>query len=207
MKLLQIQYSKLFQLLVATSKLLLLAGAAKVSGNEDWERYVVLALHLNYRRSLVVVKERPLHLLLSWLHAQQLTKFKASEESFRAAAYLSHINKEDPNLFETLVKYKSALMDSESVSFARLEVMIPDLEKKLATAQAERKDIAPVQEKMLKMKAERDALEKARAAFPNPFIIFCKLQSVVDGLHSKVDKTQLDEYESTMDVFRNLLQG
>jgi hypothetical protein len=167
----------------------------------------VLAMHLNYRRSLVLVKEKPLHLLLSWLRTGQLTKFQKSEECFRGAAYIGCVNKDDPELFPTLVKYESALMDAECARFARLEVMVPDLEKKLAATQVERQDTTELQVKLLELKAEKDELENARAAFPNPFILFCKLQSIVDNLQEKVEKQQLHEFESKMDAFRLLIQG
>lgn len=167
----------------------------------------MLAMHLNYKRSMVLVKEKPLHLLLSWLRTGQLSKFKTSEESFRGAAYIACVSLDDPELFSTIVKYESTLMDPECVRFARLEVMIPDLEKKLAAAQAERKDITELQVKLLELKSEKDNLEKARAAFPNPFILFCKLQGIVESLQKRVDKKQLDEFESKMDAFRSLMQG
>jgi hypothetical protein len=198
---------KQLQLLIATSKLLLLAGAGKAAGNDDWERYVVLAMHLNYRRSIVLVKEKPLHLLLSWLKTGQLSKFMTSEESFRGAAYIGCVTLDDPELFPSLVKYESALMDAECARFARLEVMIPDLEKKLAAKQAERQDIAELQVKLLELKLEKDNLENSRAAFPNPFILFCKLQGIVDQLQDRVDKQQLDVFETKMDAFRALIQG
>jgi hypothetical protein len=198
----------LFQLLVATAKLLLLAAAGKVSGSEDWEKHVVQALHLNYRRSVVVVKEKPLHLLLSWLKTGELEKYKLSEQSFRAAAFIACVDRENPTLlFSNLLKYKSALLDKDCARFARLEVLIPDFEKQLATAQASKKDLTEIQEQLITLKAERDKLEQERVAFPNPLIMFCKLQGIVDSLQSTADKMQLDEFESEMDAFRAIIQG
>jgi len=166
----------------------------------------VLALHLNYRRSLVVVKEKPLHVLLSWLQAGQLVKYKASEDSFRAAAFIGCIDKDDPTLFLNLKKHQPALLDADCARFARLEVTVPDLEKKLAAAQAAKKDLSGLQEKLLTLKAEKEEMEKARVAFPNPFILFCKLQGLIDGIQSKVDQKELDDYEAQMDAFKPLLQ-
>lgn len=200
-------FSFYHQLLIATSKLLLLAGAGKACGDDDWERYVVLAMHLNYRRSLVLVREKPLHMLLSWLKTGQLSKFKSSEECFRAAAYIGCVTLDDPELFPNLVKYESALMDAECARYARLEVMIPDLEKKVAATQVERQNVTELHVKLLELMGEKYDLENARVAFPNPFILFCKLQGIVDSLQHKVDKNQLDEFESKMDAFRSLIQG
>ncbi|XP_059487446.1 gem-associated protein 5-like [Neocloeon triangulifer] len=194
------------ELLVTTSKLLLLGAAGKKCGNEDWERYIILALHLNYRRSVVVVKERPLHHLFSWLGNIVLTKYLKSFESFKAAAYLATASKDDPELLSKINEKKSLLMDTETACFARLEVLIPNLEKKLATAHAGKTDISKLQSQLLTLKEEKEDLEKTRVAFPNPFIIFCKLQGLVESLHASLQTGQLEELEREMDTFRATIQ-
>jgi hypothetical protein len=118
-------------------------------------------------------------LLLSWLKTGQLSKFKTSEESFRGAAYINCVTLDDPELFSSLVKYESALMDAECARFARLEVMIPDLEKTLAAKQVKRQDIAELLVKLPELKLEKTIWSILELLFPIPSFSFanCKVWS------------------------------
>jgi len=86
-------------------------------------------------------------------------------KSFWGAAYIGCGTLDDPELFPSLVKYKSALQDAECARFARLKVMIPDLENKLAAKQAERQDIAELQVKTVRVEVSEGQFGECSSCF------------------------------------------
>lgn len=195
-------------MLLQISKLLVLASAARTEGKEDWECFVVEALQVAYRRGLVCVKEQPLQLLLCWLCCPILTKLNYSEKAFKSAAMLDSLNHDNPETPTLLAMHKNFLLDEECATYSRLTVLIAEKEKEVAANQAAKKDGESSQDSLNAARNDKDILEKKRIAFPNPLIMFCKLQSMVQSFKEKESITpeQLAEWEHDVNAFRLKLQ-
>ncbi|CAB3366761.1 Hypothetical predicted protein [Cloeon dipterum] len=189
------------ELLVSTSKLLLLAVAAKKCGSEDWEKHIIKVLHLNYRRSLTTVKERQLHLLLQWLGTMQLTRFSKSLEAYKATAYVVTANPDDPDLFSKLEQYKSVLLDPDCARFAIVDCQDTELGKMLAEARSKNEDVTKIEKDLRDCQEERERLLQARVAFPSALITVSSIRRLFNNFHSKEDKLKVDSFESEIDAF------
>lgn len=198
----------LFQLLLQVSKLLVLAAAARREGIDDWERLVVEALYVSYRRGLLCVKERPLLSLLWWLRCPVLEKQAHSEMAFKCAAMLDCLSRENPDTIAMLTKFKSVLLDEDCATYSRLTVQITEKEKQVAAAQATKKDTEKAQAALTEARNAREALEKDRVAFPNPLIIYCKLQGFLEYFKEKetMEANDLAEWRKEMAAFRLKLE-
>ncbi|KAF4532992.1 hypothetical protein B566_EDAN000681, partial [Ephemera danica] len=192
------------ELLMQTSRLLLLAAVARKEKNDDWERFVINALHISHRRNLVCVKERPLHYLLWWLRAPVLEKMLKSEKAFICDAMLDCLSKDNPETPKLLLSNKEFLLDTDSALYSRLNIVAKNLEKEVATAQAAGNESAEkVRESLAETRNSLKELENDRVAFPNTLVMICKLKNYIDYFRQKdmLSREELELWNEDLTAF------
>jgi hypothetical protein len=191
------------------SRLLVLAAVARKEGVDDWERFVMQALSITYKRSLLCVKDRPLQYLLWWLRSPILEKMAHSEKAFICATMLDCLPKDSPDAPELLLVNKEYVLDTESAMYSRLNFIIGNLEKEVAAAKL--RDNTTTEKTLAALTEARNdlkTLESERVAFPNALVMLCKVQNFIETFREKemLQQGEQEAWYEDIAAYRDKLQ-